>query len=229
MSHQYLLLPGAAGDYASTPDHADFDFINNDFSIRALIALDDWTPSGANTVIHKGGAISDFWRIHVLTSALRLELYNGSNRRFDSTVGPSVTDGDFLWIRIDFDFDNGSSEMEGTWYTGGSDETPSWSQLGTPTTRATTDPIVASNGAVQIGQQTTGFNMFAGKAKQLIIYRDLTETDLIGDFDADDFTVGDSDTDTAVDSAGKTWTINGAAEIQAESSGSGNLLLLGVG
>lgn len=51
----------------------------------------------------------------------------------------------------------------------------------------------------------------------------------VADFNADDFTVGDGATDTAEDSTGKTWTINGAgSEILSDSDRSG-LLLLGVG
>jgi hypothetical protein len=40
----FVLLPGASGDYVSTPDAAALD-ITGDLDLRVRVAMDDWTPA----------------------------------------------------------------------------------------------------------------------------------------------------------------------------------------
>jgi len=49
----------------------------------------------------------------------------------------------------------------------------------------------------------------SGRALRAVIYSDLSRSTLVANFDGHDFKIGDGDSDTAVDSTGKTWTLHG--------------------
>ncbi len=158
---QYLDLPGATGNYASTPDAAALD-ITGDIDLRAAVALTDWTPAGARRdVLYKHTATTGYSITITPGGILRLRWGDGTALVLvDSTVAPSVTDGALLLIRATLDVDNGASGRDITFYTKTSTPTNThadllvntgWTQLGSVVTGAGTTSIVNSTAALTIG------------------------------------------------------------------------------
>lgn len=239
MSHQYLSLPGDVADYANTPDAAAID-IAGDQELIMLLRLADWTPASDMILVDKReSAIANKLTFNYRTDGtVQFEWTETgpTNRSARSTTATGGTAGEHLWLRSALDVDNGAGGYEVKFYTSTDpvDTVPgsvSWSQLGSTITGGATTDFVTTDATLKIGRHSdaTGFNPLTGDVFRFQYVDGLGGT-VVADFDADDFDVGDTDTATAVDSAGRTWTLHGAAEIQSEASGgSGNLLLLGVG
>lgn len=229
---KYLYLPGTNGVNASTPDHSSLD-IAGDIDLRARIAPDDWSPSGQKNVLYKTS--------NSATTGYGFGLSGGSNgliwMTWDPTSGGVISTvsntavsfayPDVGWIRVTLDV----SEYTVTYYTS-TDQTNdytavTWAQLGTTDTGTGPTDIETNALALLVGGQGPGgFNAFVGRVYRAVALNGIGGT-VAADFNADDFQVGDSGGDTAVDSTGKTWTINGAtAEIRSDGN---RLLLLGVG
>jgi hypothetical protein len=159
---QYLYLPGSTGNYASTPDAAPLH-ITGDIDIAVRVALDQWPPPSFSTVIsrYKTAGGSDLsWRMSVQAGTNKLSFiwsYDGTNTSSGlSTAGVSASDGDVLWIRATLDVDNDSGGYDLKFYTGGSGDTPSWSQLGNTVTGGATTVINAGTVDLQLGGYNSG-------------------------------------------------------------------------
>src|SRR5690606_27204431 len=136
----YLYCPGASGNNASTPDSVA-NSITGDIDIRVRVALDDWSPVGNNTLIAKytnGGAPrSLIFRVAGATGRLDfIWTEDGSTPKQEtSSVAPTVSDGDFLWLRVTMDVDNGAGDAEVKFWTSADatndPDAVSWTQLGT--------------------------------------------------------------------------------------------------
>ena len=88
-----------------------------------------------------------------------------------------------------------------------------WVQLGLTRSGAATTSIRITTSILEVGSDRTG-----GRSRSDVDIRsgqvfDGIDGILAADFNADDFRTNDSDTDTAVDSTGKAWTIHGASSI----------------
>ncbi len=168
----HLDLPGSTGDYASTPDHADFDIVG-DIECWARIALDDWTPSGANTVLAKFETTTDLsWFFGVNTGGYPIMGWST-----DGTLGGLLTavstevvpaaDGDIVWLRWVLDVDDGGGNRVATFYYSTDDTHDytkvTWTELDEVTTAGSTS-INSDTDAVSIGATNTGFgNIMAGQ------------------------------------------------------------------
>jgi len=155
-SGTYLYLPGASGNYASTPDAAALD-ITGDIDLRVKVALDDWTPGALSTLVGKYGASGQ--RSYLLyvntTGTLGFQsTADGSTTIISvSTVAPTVTDGATLWVRATLDVDNGASGNTVTFYT--STDGTNWTQLGDPVVNAGTTSIFNSTALLGVGAYGT--------------------------------------------------------------------------
>ena len=225
----YLYLDGSDDHNATTPDANDLD-ITGDIDLRGKVALDDWTPTNGASVIGKQTFVGDnrCYRM-VVTNSGRLQITwseDGVNLKTETLTDPlGYVDGSVKWVRATLDVDNGASGYDVEWFE--SDDGTSWTSLETRTTAGATS-IFAGTNEVEVGSANNGaFQKLVGRVYEAQILDGIGGT-VVADFNADDLSVGDSDTDTAVDSTGKTWTINGASSV-IESDGVGNLLLLGVG
>jgi len=220
----YLLVDGTGR--VSTPDHASLD-ITGDIDLRVLCRPNTLDVSAAETFFSKGNT----YRFELAaTDALKTFWHNGSSLiSQESTVDPDaipLADGVDFWFRTTLDVDNGASGYDiKFWY---SERTPvSWVQVGATVTGGTTTAIRAGTEALDVGQAFGGAG-FNGRIYEAIVLNGIGGSE-VAHFNADDFNVGDSDTDTAVDTTGRTWTINGAnSEILSESNPN-NAMLLGVG
>ncbi len=210
----FLDLPGTTGHYVSTPDHVSLD-ITDDLELRVDVQLDSYNSAA---LIAKWDAPGDE-RSYLFTAntSRQMELgvsSDGSNNQTRTSTF-TLVDGTRYHLRVHWD---ASASVFSFFYRipTGEDLTSDvgWIAAGTPTGSFTS--IFSSTAIVEVGTSNTGTSGFkAGERRRAIIYDGIGGT-IVANFEPTDFFLGDSDTDTAVDSTGKTWTINGASsEIKA--------------
>ena len=163
-SGTYLYLPGVASNYASAPDSAALD-ITGDIDIRVKAAMDDWTPSAAQTLIGKwatGGNLSYDMEIGVDGKVYFYWTTNGSTViTRTSSVVTGITDGATKWVRATLDVDNGASGHDVKFFL--SDDGTNWTQLGTTVTTAGTTSIFSGAAVIAVGANSQGNGPSRGK------------------------------------------------------------------
>jgi hypothetical protein len=210
-----LLLPGASGDYASTPNHASLQ-ITGDLDLRADVALDDYATGSSQSLITKWlDAATRSYRLRINTTGFLSLVWSTTGANFiirTSTVPVPVVNGQRIAVRVQLDVDNGAGGHTVTFATAPSLAGP-WSTLGTPVITAGTTSVAATTAAMGIGAANDGtFEVAAGE-----IFAAQARDGLEGTVVANpDFTVQAHGAGSFVDSTGKTWTINGNAEIIGE-------------
>ncbi len=214
-----LDLPEQVGHNATTPDHADFDVVDT-FEGQWFLSPPNWNPVNVDTLggqwVESGDERS--WSLR-LTPTGKLQLAvssDGIDSEFANMSGPSFAGMDDFFEHdvgrwVAYQFDGGTVRF----YDGGVvRDAPVWIEMGTGQTLATITAVHNSTAVLEIGSQDDGAtNPFDGTLLRFRLYDDLTKSSLLADFDGNDFALGESDTDTAVDSAGRTWTINGANSV----------------
>ena len=156
-----LVLPGTTGNYASTPDAAALD-ITGDITLVARVALTDWTPAADSVIAGKWvstGNQRSYALIVQSNGLLRIDAStdganNGAADQFASTVAPTVSNGDTLWIAATLDVDNGAAGATATFWT--SSDGVTWTQLGTAQTKAGTRSTYSSSAALDMGAFNVG-------------------------------------------------------------------------
>ncbi|KKL06572.1 hypothetical protein LCGC14_2594660, partial [marine sediment metagenome] len=162
-------------------------------------ALDDWTPATETAIVSKYIATNDHRSYMFVVrsgSTGLLRLYwseDGVNLiTVTSSIAPTVSNGDWLWIGVILDVDDGPiGQGRVIFYTGGSGVSPTWVQLG-DTAGAGSVPTFIFDGLhpVEVGAYANGSaGMLQGKITNVRIYSDLTETTLEFDTDFTDLTV----------------------------------------
>ncbi len=210
----YLLLPGTAGAYASTPDSAAAS-ITGDIDLRADLSLVDWTPSVVQEIISKNATDStDFSYLLRLDVGGGITLYwslNGTTLKSASSVGaPVVADGGRIWIRATLDVDNGAGGQDARFYYSTNGGT-TWIAIGGVVTVATAGNIFDSAALPKIGARgATGSGGPAnGTVYRAQIYNGIAGT-LAVDFNLSGVVKG---TPSFSGPLGEVWTINGTAKI----------------
>lgn len=216
----YLELPGASGDYASTPDSAALD-ITGDLDLRAFVALDDWTPTTGQMVVAKWESAPQLsYALSVITSGLlRLDWADDlGGLTAESTVRPTASNGQPLWVRVTLDVDAaepspGLFTAIVTFYT--SEDGDTWGQLGAEIIfpGITTGNIFVSTSILEVGSCFGGTSQILnGRVYQSLVY-DGIDGALVASMVADDTTAGDTSFPSSL--TGETWTVNGSAAIVA--------------
>lgn len=211
----YLLLDGASGCYASTPDSAA-NSITGDIDLRADVALDDWTPAAQVTIFGKyvqSGNQRAFAFCVASTGALILyttpDGLIGSVIDGTSTAAVGIADGTRKWIRATLDVNDGAGNRVYKFYT--SPDGVTWTQLGATVTTAGVTTIFDSTAIVGIGGIDAGASQNpAGK-----IYRAQLLNGIDGTL-AVDFNLGNvrKGATTIATPTGEEWTVNGTAKIR---------------
>ena len=220
---QYISFDGSATHDVSAVNQADFD-VAGDLEIITYARLTNWSASSTIMSLRKSANVFYYG---VSTDYLRLALDTGTGVEYkNSTVVHGITNDTGQWTRVTRDNTTGVVKF----YKGGDDLDggPSWVQLGSDVASTAaglkasgTDPMVV--GSAWYSSWLTG-RVYVAK-----MYDGIGGT-LITDFNATDFTVGDSDTDSASGSQSNSWVIRGANAVIAEDSPKGaGLMLLGVG
>jgi hypothetical protein len=201
----YVYLPGVASNYLSVPDSANLR-ITGDLDLRAYVALDSWTPS-STVFISKRNSAYNYQFYTTTTGRLLLEWFDTGTsavRTVTSTVSPTVSAGQPLWVRVTLDADNGASGNDVIFYTSTNGTT--WTQLGTTVTTATVAALQTGTDAVEIGSRNVGAGSpLAGKVFRAQIFNGIDGTKVL-DVDTSVITTGAATSFTAV--TGQTVTIN---------------------
>lgn len=217
-AYKLARFPGTSGDYASTPDNAAFSALT-DFSVAALVSLDDWTPAANNTVLGHFSTTGD-QRSHAfqvrVTGELRLNLSTTGtgSTGYDSVSTVGFTDGTPHWILVTRASASGEIKFYTADYTAGVVTPPaigSFTQLGS-TVSGMTGALYNATTTLDVSGFTGGTTAsLDGDVRRVMLYTGIygsgTET-LVRDFYPSDAAT------TAVTSwtssvTGETWTLNG--------------------
>jgi hypothetical protein len=214
----YLALPGADGDYASTPDSTDLG-ITGDIEIITYVQADDYTA--LQTLCAKAISTTNqySWEFKVQSTGTLLfktSATGGTPTLSNvSTVALSTTNGVGVWLRVTLDVDDGGGNRVAKFYTSSDAATTapgsvSWTQLGSTVTTATTASIFDSTSPLEIGSNGSGDDPFDGRIYKTFVYNGIGGT-LVASFDADDAPAGST---TVVSSGtGETYTLQGNAAL----------------
>ncbi|UOB09061.1 carbohydrate binding domain-containing protein [Streptomyces sp. HP-A2021] len=213
----YLDLPGAStGDYAETPDAAALD-VTGDLDVRLDMSLANWlapVTSGATVeMIGKFGFTGQkSWFVGTRSGRLFFEWSaDGTNSlSASSTIAPVIPGpGGRMALRVTLDVDNGSGGNTVRFYTAPTIDGP-WVQVGDPVTQSGTTSIFNSTANLRIGNATSfTFNLPLGRCHAAEVRNGINGTVVA----APDFTAQAVGTVSFADSAGRTWTMNGNAQI----------------
>lgn len=216
------LVPGALGDYISTPDAAALD-ITGDIDVRFDGTLANWvladygfvsgTVSTRTELIGKSASTQRSWSLFVHEGKLMLEWSEDGTALItqESTETIPVPASGRLAVRATLDVDNGAAGYDVNFYVSDSIDGV-WAQLGETVTDSGTTSIFAGTATVRIGEATS-----------------ITWTEAIGYIHAAEIRDGIGDAGTIVadpvfsdqasgttsfaDDAGRTWTVQGNTEI----------------
>ena len=160
MAENYLYLPGVTGEFVTAPDSDALDIVG-DLDLRIKVALVDWTPGAAMTLVAKWLGFEDnrSFAFEVLTSGTlqfgwTTDGTSGTQSVVQSTAATGVTDGETKWVRATLDVDNDASGHDIKFYT--SDNGTDWSQLGTTVTTGGTTSIYAGTWLLEVGAFANG-------------------------------------------------------------------------
>ena len=205
----FVRLPGASGDYVSTPDAAALDIVG-DIDIRARVALDDWTPAAESTLVAKYTATGNqrSYALAVTTAGALIFRWSedGTAEKTEtSSVVTGFTNGTAHWVRATLDVDNGSSDAAVNFYT--SDDGSTWTALGATQLNGATTSIFASTAVLELGTQTGGtVNRTTGKIYRAQVLSGIGGTSVAAP-------IASASTGTVTDATPRTWTVNGNAYV----------------
>ncbi len=181
---QYVYLPGGTGNFLSAPDTAALS-ITGDVDLRARVALDDWTPGTTMDILSKYTTTGSqrSYRMAINTNGtigFGWSTDGAGSTTFASSVAPSVSDGDTIWLRVTFDVDDGASGSVITYYTApGTIVAPvaaDFTQLGTTDTASNTS-IFDSTAVVSVfGLNSGTANVAVGDCYRAQIYSGIDGT-----------------------------------------------------
>lgn len=215
----HLLLPGAAGAYASTPDAAAISVVG-DIDIRVLAAADDWTPAGVQTLLGKFTTAGNQRSYAlVLNAAGTLSLVWSSDGAVGtvltktSTAAPVIANGTALWVRATLDINNGAAGNDVRFYTAPAEDDPIdglvWTQLGATVTTAGATSIYDGTAVLELGSQDAGTSaQLAGKIYKAEVYAGIGGTLVAAPIPA---------LAAIADATGLAWTVNGTATLSTHS------------
>ncbi|MBC2903532.1 hypothetical protein [Streptomyces cupreus] len=214
---QFLRLPGASTDYASTPDAAPLD-ITGDLDVRMDAQLVNWLDAAdvlrttelvGKLTLAAGGKS---WFLGVRSNKLYLEWSaDGTNTlSASSTTELVVPPSGRLAVRATLDVDNGASGRTVTFYTAPSGVAGPWTQLGAAVVQSGVTSIFNSSTALRVGNATdVSMTASAGRCMSVEIRNGINGTVVANPVFADQ-AIG---TTSFADAAGRTWTLNGGTQI----------------
>lgn len=224
-----MRTPGVSGSNATTPDNVAID-VTGDLDLRALITLDDWTPTAQIGIMGKWTlAGNQRSYLFAMNTTGNLQLYTSTDGinsvQAASTVAIGFGTGP-LAVRATIDVNNGAAGRTITFYVcpsatsqlSGIPPDPlnngPWVQLGAPVIIATAITLFNSTAPLEVGSFNAGANTFSG-----IVHHAQARSGIGGTVVANpNFAEQVTGTTNFVDSAGRTWTVNGTAQIINEST-----------
>lgn len=218
----FVLLPGASGDYVSTPDAAALDIVG-DVDLRVRVALADWTPAAESTLIAKYTATGNqrSYALAVTTAGALIFRWSedgtAEKTKTSSANLGSLAAGATTWVRATLDADVGGTDATVSFYT--SDDGVTWTALGTPQSNGATTSIFASTAVLELGGQTLGtVNRLTGKIFRAQVLSGIGGTSVAAP-------IASAASNGVTDATPRTWTVNGAAYISSHTVHGGQAYL----
>lgn len=243
LATKYLVTNGATS--ASTPYHADYN-ITGDFEIRFDIAYDDVDVALHDVIFGRwdsNQAADRIWAAATRTNSnINTRVYRSglSLKTIETAIG--WADATRIQVRLEFDIDDGAGNHAVTRYNRSganladlSDNT-NWTTLGTTNSahggNVTLQTSTATGLWVSGQEDDDTADLQGGKFYAAQFYNAIGGT-LVANFNANDFSHGDTGGATAVDTVSRTWTLQGTGTIVDPNAGTGgnaghDMLLLGV-
>lgn len=184
------------------------------FGIRAKLALNDWTPAAAVSILDQSGN-AGFSRFYFNVNAggyLAVGLSEDAGLPFfdlPSTAPVPASDGASIWVRADFDASI-ISEVRFYTSTNGTD----WTVLGAPVSLPN-GPGGDADLDLWIGRGRDVGGQLAGTVYRVEVRDGLGDGTIVALFDVEEGVAGAS---SVVSSTGETWTLGGAVSIVAGAS-----------
>ena len=192
---RHIFVPGVAANYVSAANAANNAHDNlTDVWLAGRFAMTDWTPTVDQTLIAKWEDTSDqrSYRLMVdTTGVLRLGWSTDGTAanvvEEDSTVAPTVSNGDKLWVAGTVDISAGTVKF----YVGGVEGTPVWTQLGATVSGSGASSMFDSTAVLEVGTDNTGTaQLFIGEVYNAQVEDGFDEGVGTLQFDADFTDVG---------------------------------------
>lgn len=206
-----LRLPDASGAYASTPNHSSLQF-TGDFSLRIGLDLRSWTDGFQQLVTRYGAAGAVSYALNVDGSGIPRVQWSADGTNILTAAATQSLSGvsRMLWLRGDLDVDNGASGRTATFYTGPTRSGP-WTAFGSPVVQAGATSVFAgpSGSPLEIGSRGGGTTQLARGAIYGAEVINSAGT-VVANPDFTSQTVGGT---SFADSTGKTWSVNGTAQL----------------
>jgi hypothetical protein len=209
-----LVLPGTAGNYASTPDSAALSVTGN-ITVIARLTATDWTPGTVSTIVSKwtssGNQRSYRLRINTTGALIFSHTGDGSTIVDVTSSNPAFVDGTDHWVKAERTSASGSvSFYQGT-------DGINWTLIST--NAGTAGAIFDSTAVVEIGSQDVGTNnLLAGTVRYVQVRNGIPGSAVAQpDFATGPWQAGDTSPTARTDAPGNTWTLQGTATIQGQS------------
>lgn len=196
-------FPGAAGNYVSAPDSAALD-ITGDIELVARASLDAWPPSLNSVLVAKQSTGADRSYYLVVDTSGKLVLYLSNDGATEyaaqSTVAPTVTNGQAIWVKATWRQSDGRVQF---WTAPDSAAEPgAWTKLGADAFIAIAS-IWAGTAPVAIGARSAGGVFYMTGTVSRVLVRNGISVTVVADFDAR--MCGQTG---YTDAYGNTWTVN---------------------
>jgi len=209
----YANMPGASGDYLSTPDSATID-VTGDLELRVNVNMTDWTPAGSQALIAKWSTAAATRSFRFFVQATGELVFNwlesdGTSRTATSTAATGYADGVLRWVRVLLDVVDGvNSTVKFYTSTGGT----TWTQLGDTITNTFNTSIQATTAILEVGSTESGtLTRLIGKVYRAQMWSGLSGATVLADMYAGD--AATSASKWIAITTGEEWTVNGAASI----------------
>lgn len=196
-------------DSASTPDTAALDIVG-DLDILVDLVMNDWTPSTAAILVGKWTAPSDLSYALVIDTAGRPNIWWSTNGLAGTAVGVPATlplpvaNGQRATVRGTLDVNNGVGGKTATFYYS-LDAGATFTQLGAPVTSAPPTSVYAGSAALLVGASTWSGVVYSAEVRNGIVGSPVANPQ---------FSTQTNAATSFVDTAGRTWTVGGAAAIR---------------
>lgn len=181
MALGYVTFPAVTGNHLTVPDAAPLD-VPGDLCIVALIAPNDWTPAASVAICAKWTSPSNAYMLRLITGgALSLSWSPDGTSTLSASstvIVPSVVDGDWKWIAVTFDVDNGATGRSVRFWTGTDGTT--WTQVGATVTTATVTSIFNGATPLFIGAQANATALFPGSIAHISIRNGIGAAGVVG-------------------------------------------------
>lgn len=210
----YLALPGTAADYASTP-HAAALAVTGDLDVRVDATADSWRTAADLVGKYVTAGDQRAWALSVTSSGVLQFRWSSSGASVtvqivNSTLPIPAPTTRRRAVRATLDVNNGAGGTTVTFYIAATLAGP-WTQLGVPVVVAGTTSVFNATGAPMVVGDVANLTYppLLGQVHGAELRDGIAGTVVAGP----DFTVQAPGATSFADSAGRTWTLAGAAEL----------------